>query len=68
MNATLDKNYIDLNGVLAEIFLHLELSRDRVYFNIKKQYAASMRSGRIRDPDVPAAIRSVNFWVAKNPH
>ena len=33
-----------------------------------KPKIASMSNGRIRNSDVPVAIRSVNFWVAKNPH
>lgn len=31
MNATLDKNYINLNGVSAKILLHFELSRGCAY-------------------------------------
>ena len=33
-----------------------------------KPKIASMSNGRIPNSDTPVAIRSVNFWVAKNPH
>ena len=69
MNATLDKNYINLNGVSVKIYFTLSCQEDEHKFNRKeKPKIASMRNGRIRDSDVPAAIRSVNFWIARYPH
>ena len=46
MNATLDKNYIDLNGVSVKIFRILSCQEDEHKFNRKeKPQIASMRNG-----------------------
>ena len=69
MNVTLDKSYIDLNGVSVKFYCTLSCQEDEHKFNRKeKPKIARMRNGRIRDSDVPVAILSVNFWVARYPH